>query len=299
MVFAACLPALVVAALAVAGPSEEFQRGRTAFLRGEYQRAITTLHPLLYPELRLESEEEVVQAHRLLGVSYLFEKQPELARREFRKLLELDPDFRFDPILDPPRVVEFFNDVLRQQQNELGDLEARLKKREAAMARRRGQVLERRIERRSFALTFVPFGVGQFQNQQRRKGWTFMGVQSALAVTSVAAFVTNFALYGVRPLRACLRMVAPQPDGSPGVCPPESIDRTDEDFSRNLTRIQMVSGGLFFAVAIWGVVDAIRNFKGEVTVGETLAGPSAPVSSIRINPMISPVAQGAALTLTF
>jgi hypothetical protein len=284
------LPALLISALALAGPSEEFERGRTAFLRGEYQRAIKTLTPLLYPELRLESEDEVIQAHRLLGVSYLFENQPDQARVEFRKLLELAPDFRLDALLDPPRVVDFFNNVLREQQSELGDIEARIKKREAAMARRSGQVLERRIERRSFALTFVPFGVGQFQNQQRRKGWLFFGSEVALAGTSVAAFIANFAIYGVRPIRPCMDMVVTRVDGLPGACMTERIDHSGENFSRNLTRVQVVSGGLFFGVAIWGVIDAIRNYRSEVTVGETLAGPP-PVTSLRIAP--SPVGGGA------
>lgn len=284
--------------LALAGPSEQFQRGRTAYLRGEYQRAILTIHPLLYPELRLESEEEVIQAHRLLGVSYLFENQPDQARSEFRKLLELAPDFRLDAMLDPPRVVEFFNEIVRQQQSELGDIEARLKKREAEAARRSGQVVERRIERRSFLLNFVPFGAGQFQNQQRGKAWAFFGAEAALGAVSLAAFVTNFALYGIRPVRPCLVMVVPELNGRPGTCPPDQVDHAGEDLSRNLTRVQVVSGGLFYAVAIWGIVDAIRNFQGEITIGETLAGPP-PVTSLRLSPTLTPLAQGAAMTLTF
>ena len=56
--------------------------------------AIGILHPLLYPEIRLESEGAVVQAHRMLGVAHLFENRPDDARREFRKLLELRPDYR-------------------------------------------------------------------------------------------------------------------------------------------------------------------------------------------------------------
>ena len=307
---------MLVTALALANPSDEYERGRTAFLRAEYRRAITTLEPLLYPELRLESQDEAVQAHRMLGVSYLFENQPDHARSEFRKLLELAPDFRFDPFLDPPRVVDFFNDVVKEQQDELGDIESRLKKREAEMARRSSQVLERRIERRSLLINFVPFGAGQFQNQQRRKGWLFFGAETALAVTSVAAFVTNFSIYGVRPIRPCLDPVQPQGSGAPWVCPPDRIDHSGEDVSRNLARVQIASGTLFFAIAIWGIVDAVRNFQSEVPIGETLAGPQppGPVSSVvrpetsprhetrtgpRMIPTLTPLAQGALLTLTF
>lgn len=292
------LAPLLISALAAGGPSEEYERGRTAFLRGEYQRAIATINPLLYPELRLESPDEVIQAHRMLGVSYLFESQPDKARGEFRKLLELDPDFRFDPLLDPPRVVDFFNDFLREQQSELGDIEARLKKREAELARRSGQVLERRIERRSMAVNFVPFGAGQFQNRQTRKGWLFLGAEAVLAATSVGAFVTNFAVYGVRPTRPCLDPVMPRADGLPGSCAPDRIDHSGENTSRNLTRVQVASGALFFGVAIWGIVDALRHFQAEVTVGETVAGPP-PATSLRLTPSLNSVAQGATLTLSF
>lgn len=289
----AMVPAIVVLAAATAtSATEEYQRGRTAFLRGQYQRAISILHPLLYPELRLESEEEVVVAHRMLGVSYLFENQPDQARVEFRKLLELQPDYRFDALLDPPRVVEFFNEIVRQQQKELSDIEIRLRRREAELAKRSSQVVERRIERRSFPLTFVPFGVGQFQNRQDRKAWLFLGVEGVLATTSMAAFVTNFAMFGAQRTRACLKPLME------GECPPGQADQSEQNFSRNLTRVQVVTGGLFFVAAVVGAIDAIRNFQQEVVIGETVVGPP-PATSLRVVPTISPLAQGAALSVTF
>ncbi len=103
----------------------------------------------------------------------------------------------------------------------------------------------------------------------------------------------------MNPRRPCLDdPVAAQPDGSTGECPTDRVDHTGEHHSQDLTRIQIVSGGLFFAVAIWGVVDAIRNFQSEVTIGETLAEPP-PTTSLRIDPLLTPLAQGASVTLTF
>ena len=250
-------------------PAEAFERGRTAFSRGEYQRAIDILRPLLYPDIRLETEGEVVQAHRMLGVSSLFENQPDAAKREFRKLLELRPDYRFDPLLDPPRVVDFFNGVLADEKEELAAIEAVRRKREAeAAAARRAREAERlraetaliyHYEHRSFAVNFIPFGAGQFQNGQRKKCWIFFGAEAALAGASLAAFTTNFALYGVAPRRRCTVAVTP--------CPVESLDHSDEATSTNLLRVQLVTGGLFFAVAIWGVVDAIRYYQADVLTG--------------------------------
>lgn len=291
----------VMVALPGASPSQEFDRGRTAFLRGEYERAVTLIYPLLYPELRLETENEALQAHRMLGVAYLFVNKPAEARIEFRKLLELSPDFQFDPLLDPPRVVEFFNAIVREQREQLGDIEARLKKREEQRNRHVGEILVRRTEQHSYAVSFIPFGVGQFQNQQRTKGWIFFGVEAGLAAVSVGAFVWNFATYGTSPFRDCHAMLTYEM-GKP-VCPPESVDHTQENNSRNLLRLQVGSGLAFAGVAIWGVIDAVRNFRAEVPLGDTYVpanGPSPPpVGAWRLSPLLGPVAQGGALTLTF
>src|ERR1700689_2827194 len=119
-----------------ATPREAFDRGRTAFGRAEYKRAIEILHPLLYPEVLLDSEGEVVQAHRMLGVSYLFQSQPEEANREFHKLLELRPDYRFDPLLDPQQVVDAFNAVVKEGETEISAIEKRRNRRAADIAPR-------------------------------------------------------------------------------------------------------------------------------------------------------------------
>ena len=267
----------MASALIAAGPTglmpgtpaarDAFDRGRTAFGRAEYARAIEILHPLLYPEVVLDSEGEVVQARRMLGVAYLFENKPDEARREFHKLLELRPDYRFDPLLDPQRVVDFFNSVLREEEATIADFERRRRQREqdAADKRLRDAALLRlppkivRYERHSFVVNFVPFGAGQFQNGQRRKGWLFLGAEAALGAVSLGALATNFALYGFTPTRGCNNQ---QSDGVQ--CPPSAIDHSQENTSRTLLGVQVVSGGLFFAVAIWGVVDAIIHYQPEV-----------------------------------
>ncbi len=132
-----------------------------------------------------------------------------------------------------------------------------------------------RYERHSYLLNFVPFGAGQFQNDQRRKGWFFFGVEAGLAAISIGALATNFALYGANPYRKCL-----QNPPSPGGCPPGDIDHTQEDHSRALLGVQLVSGGLFFATAIWGVIDAVRHYQRDVLLPEP--SPSASPSGVRV-----------------
>ena len=260
-------------------PREAFDRGRTAFGRAEYRRAIEILNPLLYPEVVLDSEGEVVQAHRMLGVAYLFEKQPEDAKREFHKLLELRPDYRFDPLMDPQLVVDTFNAVVKEEESEIAAIENRRRQRDQELAARRQR--EARLhtaptvvvyERHSYLLNFVPFGAGQFQNGDRRKGWWFLGVEAGLAAISIGAFVTNFAVYGLQPHRGC-KVMQSQPDsnGMNDLCPQGQIDYSSEQRSQDILRVQLISGGLFFAAAIWGVIDALKHYQRDVLLPQAPA----------------------------
>jgi hypothetical protein len=268
---------------APATPAVEFERGKNAFARGEYGRAVELLRPLVYPEARLDSEGEVVQAHRMLGVASLFENDADGARREFRKLLELRPDYRFDPLLDPPRVVDFFNLVVKDEEAELAVIEAKRRRREEELLARQKREAERlraqqalvlRYDHHSYAVNFLPFGAGQFQNGQRRKGYAFLGAELALGGASVAAFVTNFALFGIAPHRRCT-VPTVDANGLPQRCPDMDIDRSDENLSTNLLRAQVITGGLFFAAAIWGVVDALRHYDSDVLISPTPNGLAA------------------------
>lgn len=261
---------------AVPSPAgDELRRGKISFDRGEYGRAIEILRPLLYPEIRLESEGQIVQAHRMLGVAELFQGDSDAAAQEFRKLLQLQPDYRFDPLLDPPQVIDLFNGVLRAHEAEVENLEA--KQREAVRARQRDReqceklragptVIEKRFGRNSFLLNFVPFGAGQFQNGHRRKGWAFLAVQTSLAAASVAVLTTNFALYGFRPVRGC------RYDTGAAPCPPQDIDHTDENRSRWLMRTQIATGAAFFAAVAWGIVDALYYFRAEIPLDPAPSG---------------------------
>jgi hypothetical protein len=122
----------------------------------------------------------------------------------------------------------------RQRQKKIADEDA------IVAARRRAPPTIVRYERHSFVINFVPFGAGQFQNGQRRKGWLFLGAEAVLGAVSVGAFATNLGLYGLAPQRRCLD---PQPVGV--ACPPGSIDHSQEDASNTLVGVQVVSGALF------------------------------------------------------
>ena len=284
-------------------PTEELQRGKNAHDRGEFKRAIEIVHPLLYPELRLQSEHQIVQAHRILGVSYLFERKPAQATGEFRKLLQLSPDYRFDSLLDPPEVVDFFNVVRKDYSAELGELEAKRKQAERARQRDKEEcekvragptVVEKRVGRNSFTTNFLPFGAGQFANGHRGKGWAFLTTEAVLGAVSIGALATNLALYGLRPQRPCRYNLGD------AVCPAADIDHTDENRSRWLTRVQVASGAAFFAAAAWGIIDAIYYYQPETQL--SLAGSAdrrLSAGNLRLSPAVMERAIGAGLSFRF
>ncbi len=288
---------------ATPAPTDELQRGKNAYDRGEFARAVEIIRPLLYPEIRLQSDNQMVQAHRILGVACLFEKHQDEAAEEFRRLLQIAPDYRFDPLLDPPEVVDFFNKVLQAYETELGQLEA--KRKEAERARQRDQeqcekvragprVVEKRVGRNSFVVNFFPFGAGQFQNGHRKKAWAFLSAESLLAAVSVGAFATNLAAYGFRPQRGCLVDV-----GDSG-CPTQYVDHTGEDRSRLLTRVQVASGAMFFGAVVWGLIDAIYYYQPETQLTFSDAPKQASgLASLRLSPAVMDRAIGPGLYFRF
>jgi hypothetical protein len=289
---------LLLLATTQSSPAQELERGKIAFGRAEYARTIEILRPLLYPEPRLESESSIVDAHRMLGYAHLFERQNEQAAQEFRRLLQLRPDFRLDPLIDPPLVVDFFNGILKQQEGELAELERKRREAEAEERRRMDAIrngpaiIERRYLRNSLAVSLLPFGAGQFQNGQRGKGWFFLTTESVFAGVSVAALTTNFALYGLRPRIQCKEAPVPTMtttstaptttsrggSAAPAVengCSPGFVPNGDQDRSKLLLKVQVISGGLFFAMAAWGIVDALVNFRDETPL------PASPVPAAK------------------
>src|SRR5262249_20067910 len=67
--------------------AEEFAAGKSNFQYGNYKEAIRILRSLLYPTPQISDEGQLIEAYRLLGVSYFFEGNRPAAQREFASLL--------------------------------------------------------------------------------------------------------------------------------------------------------------------------------------------------------------------
>jgi tetratricopeptide (TPR) repeat protein len=231
-----------------------YKAAEEAYQRGQYKRVIELLRPLVVPKTRINSKPQLLSAYKLLAISYVFEKDIPAAESSFGAILAEDPKFTLDPAVDPAAAVRVFRAYKRRNAAMLAKIEqaqVEARKREIAAQKRREEelrqlrelakrgstVIERREIRRSYALNFVPFGAGQFQNGHRIKGWLLLISQVALAATSIGAHVGY-------------RLAYPRP-----------VDLENTSVPNALITTQLTSAGLFAALAVYGVIDALIYFR--------------------------------------
>ena len=235
---------LLVGAAAQANPSQEVAKARAVYDQGEFEEAIRILEPLLYPKPLINDDPELVEAHRLLGGSYVLTQKPDKAKDEFESLLYIDPNFDLDPAVEDANVFAVFTETKRTIEKKL-EIIRKQRERDAAKANKpsREITITNTVTVDSPWVNFIPFGVGQFKNGQRGKGAFFFTSEILLGGTSVILFTAQALEYGI---------------------PSRPIPPRDSEFLRTRQIIQVTSGALFLAIYGWGVIDAFANSKPKV-----------------------------------
>jgi len=270
-------------ALSLAAPAE-LKRAKDRFEFGAWAACAGTLRPFLAREPVL-TDEEAVEAWRLLGLSeYHLGDQP-AARTAFVNLLSYDPDYTLDPFLVPPPIVDFFDKVKRDHEPELAPLRERKRalreqQRLAEEAKRRLLAEEQarngpptkvvRVQERIYMLNWIPFGAGQFQNGEKSKGTAIAIGELTLGVINIAAIVAHGQIADDRS-RMC---TSSEPN-----CSSPPYTNSDRTLLKNLETVKYVSAGLFWALYGFGVWDAHRHFVPYV---ETEVGPSGQTSGLKV-----------------
>ena len=272
--------ALLVPAAALAqkpvDATAEFNAGRRAYEQKRYLEVITRLRPLLYPSILLASEEQTIDAHKLLAFSHFLLGDRESAKRELVSLIGYRPDYVFDPTADPPKAVEFFETVrkdLDKRAREARERQAREEERrrlEEELTRRRvvylDRTVERVVDRRTRWPLYVPFGYGQFDNHQRGKGWFFLSTESVLLAGTVASAAIYAAGQG-------------------------HWHRSDLTTIRTLQGCAWAGGIAFVGVLVWGIVDALKNApprESVITKDPVPVTPARPPAPARVSLRLSP-----------
>jgi hypothetical protein len=271
---------LVLCAPAAATPAQELADAREQFRAGKFADAARALNYLLYPEPRLSQQDDLIEAHVLLGVSALETGDRKTATRELEEALFLDPDVTLDKLLFSENAREFFDEVKHDfEEREARDAEARaLAERAAELQAALDAMVV--IEKRPYYINFIPFGAGQFQNGDNGKGLFFAVSQGVTGGVSAGIWLYLVGEYGL-----------------PGKVPLEEANR-----ARRLQEVEVVAGGLCLGLMAWGIIDSLLNYKPSVQQkpDESLLPEKfrkKPPTSFRLEPTALP--GGAGLTLTW
>ena len=252
---------LILACAATAGADtvfERFDRGKAEFEHKNFGNAIDILKGLLYPAVQLTKEDDIVKAREMLGLAYFYTGEEAKAKEEFTQLLYLRPRHRLDPFLVPPPAVAFFDQIWNDpaMKEKLEKIEKERKEKERIEAEKKKEKPPKTVVRRVYLqsqekyysrfLTFLPFGVGQFQNGHNVKG-------ILLASGGGLALITNITCYS---LLYSLRKQDPVT---------KQYGYEDTKLAEALEITQYVSLGVFLATWVYGVVDASIYFEPVVT----------------------------------
>jgi len=256
---------------------------QSAFEFGQYAKVLAKAQARI-DEGHL-SDPELIQLHKLAGLSAFNLQQDKDAERHFTALLRLSPDFGLDPFVVPPPAMKYFEDLKARLDPELEairqgrrleeqrrkDAQAREQAAHAEEERRRAEALVRRVtvrtvEKRSFWVNFVPFGAGQFQQGRDAPAVAFAVSEGVLAATSVISYFAYGALFEQRAL----------PDAPGAVETGIPVNRQIE--ARNWRLLKIGSAIGFYVVWAGGVADALYHHQDQV-VTTSFAPAGAPASS--------------------
>lgn len=283
--------AMFIAAPAHADGRAELEKARAAYLARNYPEAEERLRALVDPRTGLKERALVSQARMYLGAVLLAEGRREQAVDVFEKLVLEDPTFDPDPLSFPGDVINTFIDTRAQLAERIKNaaataakLEAERKAREEAerekqriwLEKVKAQAQEEKITvRNSRLVACLPFGIGQFQNDQPLLGWIFLGTESAL----VAGTIVTLPMY----LYARSREQEERNT--------LDIERKADQYSQRADDIQRVNLGLvgaFAVVAVAGIVQANIVFQPERLEKKKRELP--PLGNVR--PLLTPIAGG-------
>jgi hypothetical protein len=264
-------------------PSQSLDEARDLFRAAKWTDAIAVLSGLLYPEPSLASPSDLAEAHLMLGVSYFETDQKQQASLQFEEALNYDGGLELTADLHSEAVVDFFRAKKREFRRKSRDDERRAA-RDAAIRKLVESTQQVRIEHHPYYINFVPFGAGQFQNNQPDKGRFFFITEAAFGGTSLTFLLIQIFRYGV----------------------PMRFPRDEVELAANLQRVQVGTGIAFSILYAWGVVDALRNYRPTVVTTTKIDPqhlppellepeanePESTPQSFRIEPLVGPQSVG-------
>lgn len=245
-----------------------FERARIYYESARYAECVEAFTGLIARSVDALSERERASARTYLGACLIALGKRDEARQQFRQAIledrQLEPP---DPVVFPQAVIDVFlevrsslMDALRRQQEE--EIERRRREAREQLARQERErrrvaelerlaALETLVRRNERWMAWVPFGLGQFHNDDQALGWLFLGTEGALAITAIAATSIELGLHA-------------QAEG--GRAPLDYADLNSK--VRLAHQVATVSWLSLIGVAALGILEANLSYRSEVPVGQ-------------------------------
>ncbi|MDX9722694.1 MAG: hypothetical protein RBU37_18245, partial [Myxococcota bacterium] len=257
------------------GASNALSTAEAQYVRRQYAELTQTLAELVEPEHCFEDKDALLEAFLLLGVAAHELERPEQAEHYFLSLLRLDPEYQQEALIQVPQSASlFFEQVRLEHDAELREI----------MASRVGSgVLLETVyvtveqQQNQFWICFLPFGAGQFQNDQDDWGYTLLGLQTAALGINVLGAVMVELIRGST----------------------HTFTRDERARAEAWQLTQLSAGAVFLVFYAVGVIHAAVEFEEVRTtlLPPTREDPSN--SAVELLPMIGMDSLGLGLSLRF
>jgi len=234
----------------------DLDRAKNQYIAQNYAKVIQLVRPLVEPRSVLATEDEEAKAYELLGLSYWWLKKYKASEAAFLVLLSMRPRHRLNPAIHPAKLIRFFAwmrkrikrkplKIHRRQLKELRLCRTNLGKAHRRLARTRKRCVHKVVIKRHLWPNFLPFGIGQFNNGDRIKGWIFFSTELALLLANAGSYIM-----------AETSWVRNGPNGT------VRNDATSIKRARTVQILEITTGSLLASLAIAGIIEALVMYKG-------------------------------------
>jgi hypothetical protein len=240
------------------GELQRFSEAKASFDASNYAESVARFAPLVDGGPASLTDRIILQeARRYYAASLVLVGRAGDAAETFRALLEADPEAEMSSSLFTQRVIEVFEEVRRDMEQELREQREAIRiAEEAARLREEARIRQEIVSKAVLYETVVvrrpmwqgalPFGIAQFQNDQNGKGVLFLVSESLMLATNVASFWLS------QPL--------PAADDIP-------VNRA---LARGLFYVNVSSLAVFGALLVVGGWDGLSNLTTESRMGRRL-----------------------------
>lgn len=290
----------VVASLAVAQstPEREVEVAKALFDAGKYAETVALVRKAL--SVFNFSEAQRIELHRVAGLSSFNIGDPAFAKESFIAVLRLNPDYVLDPFIAPPPAIRLFEQVRKENADELALarqlLQVRAEQERKAAEEKRKQDERRNerrvvvVERRPMWMNFLPFGAGQFLQERNLAGVIFAISEGGLAIASVIGYWA-IELLKVTVVENFDGRLTPLPDGR-FERQYRAIPETAAGQRDFWNVVKYSTGATFYALWVAGALDAALRHKGDKQF-------ESPDSALKLTLAPTPGGLFAALSLSF